>query len=426
MVYFESLANGVITIFIISSTWLIVVMAAERYIAVCHPLRARKLISLRRTRTSIVLVFVVCVLTTIPIFLEKSIEPCLSDGRRVLVVRSRSEKSVTLRRILWALFFDFIPCAALVYFNLCLIVQIRRAKRLREQMTPQRSSLLRWTAGSAASAAKAKRTDRSAHTTASGATAAELEIMRGQRGCGGGINQRNVYLARPDRTSSKRGVKYARYVSFVNGKSDRINNSGDGEGRNRNSHSSHSHRSSCSDVDGQMYEHDIDSTSGCGRSSGACGVATAAGSNNSSSLVNNNNRRKRTPSPNTVNNSVQKVRIVINGASNSGSAGGGGSKRGGYSSRGRRPSDSALNSVTATLVAVVIFFLVLVSPSELLKFSISYIGASACHEQMVLYVTNFMQVLNFSLNFVLYCAVNKTFRHTLHGLVCCCWLSITG
>ncbi|RUS70629.1 hypothetical protein EGW08_021605, partial [Elysia chlorotica] len=278
MVYFDSLANGVITIFIISSTWLIVVMAAERYIAVCHPLRARKLISLRRTRTSIVLVFVTCALTTIPIFLEKRIEPCLADGRRVLVVRKRSEQSVTLRRILWSLFFDFIPCAALVYFNLCLIVQIRRAKRLREQMTPQRSSLLRWTAGSATSSSKAKRTDRTLNTQASVATAAELDTLKGQGGGSGGTNQRSV--------------------------------------------------------------------------------------------------------------------------------------------RGRRPSDSALNSVTATLVAVVILFLVLVSPSELLKFSISYIGASACQEQMVWYVTNFMQVLNFSLNFVLYCAVNKTFRHTLHGLVC--------
>ncbi|GFR90322.1 FMRFamide receptor [Elysia marginata] len=424
MVYFEFLANGLITIFIISSTWLIVVMAAERYIAVCHPLRARKLISLRRTRASIVLVFVACGLTTIAIFLEKSIEPCLADGRRVLVVRARSEQWVTLRRILWSLFFDFIPCAALVYFNLCLIVQIRRAKRLREQMTPPRSSLLRWTAGSATSAAKAKRAgNRTPHTTATGATGGELDIMRTQGGVGG-INQRTMYLTRPDRSSGKRGVKYARYVSFVHGKSDHTSNSGDGEGRSRSSHSSHSHRSSCSDVDVQLCENENDTTSGCGRSSGAVAVG---GSSNGNALVNNNHRRKRTPSPNTNKHSIQKVRIVINGASNSSaSAGRVSSKHGGSTSKGRRPSDSALNSVTATLVAVVIFFLVLVSPSELLKFSISYTGASACQERMVLYVTNFMQVLNFSLNFVLYCAVNKTFRHTLHGLICCCWLTITG
>ena len=422
MVYFEFLANGVITIFIISSTWLIVVMAAERYIAVCHPLRARKLISLRRTRASIVLVFVACALATIPIFLEKSIEPCLADGRRVLRVRARGEQWVTLRRILWALFFDFIPCAALVYFNLCLIVQIRRAKRLREQMTPQRSSLLRWTAGSATLAAKAKRAgDRSVHTSATMATAAELDAMRVQGGGGG--TQRSMYLARPDgRVPGKGGMKYARYVSFVHNKSDRPSTSGECEGRSRSSHSSH--RSSCSDVDAQLCEQDNESTSGCGRSSGACRGSGAGGSK---SLANNNNRRKRTPSPNTANNPTQRVRIVINGASNSGaSASGTHGKRGVSSSRGRRPSDGALNSVTATLVAVVIFFLVLVSPSELLKFSISYIGASACEERMVQYVTNFMQVLNFSLNFVLYCAVNKTFRHTLHGLVCCCWLSITG
>ena len=47
LIYFERFADGLITLFIIFSTWTIVVMAAERYIAVCHPLRARKLISLR-------------------------------------------------------------------------------------------------------------------------------------------------------------------------------------------------------------------------------------------------------------------------------------------------------------------------------------------------------------------------------------------
>ncbi|GFN75187.1 FMRFamide receptor [Plakobranchus ocellatus] len=213
-----------------------------------------------------------------------------------------------------------------------------------------------------------------------------------------------------EKNGKRGGVKYARYVSFVNGKNGR-SNGGNVEGRSRSSHSSHS----CSEADVHPCELDNETTSGYGRSSGA-GLASGVGSN-SSRLGNNNNRRKQTTSPTSSN---QKVRIVI-GNGNTGVATGRGS-----SNKGRRPSDSALNSVTATLVAVVILFLVLVSPSELLKFSISYTGASACQERIVLYVTNFMQVLNFSLNFVLYCAVNKTFRHTLHGLVCCCWLSITG
>lgn len=86
----------------------------------------------------------------------------------------------------------------------------------------------------------------------------------------------------------------------------------------------------------------------------------------------------------------------------------------------KRPSDSALNSVTATLVAVVILFLILVSPCEILKFSLSYTSAADEH-RLVTYITNFMQATNFSLNFLLYCAVNKSFRYTLKRLAVALW-----
>ena len=86
----------------------------------------------------------------------------------------------------------------------------------------------------------------------------------------------------------------------------------------------------------------------------------------------------------------------------------------------RRSSDNALHSVTATLVAVVLTFLILVSPWELLKFAMQYSSPPMDRPKMdiALYLTNLMQVLNFSFNFVLYCLVNKSFRHTLRNIVC--------
>ena len=86
----------------------------------------------------------------------------------------------------------------------------------------------------------------------------------------------------------------------------------------------------------------------------------------------------------------------------------------------RRFSDNALNSVTATLVAVVLTFLILVSPWELLKFGLQYSSSPMDRYKMdiALHLTNLMQVLNFSFNFVLYCVVNKSFRNTLWKLVC--------
>lgn len=85
----------------------------------------------------------------------------------------------------------------------------------------------------------------------------------------------------------------------------------------------------------------------------------------------------------------------------------------------RRFSDNALNSVTATLVAVVLTFLILVSPWELLKFSLQYVSPKKDYKlDVAVPLTNFLQVINFSFNFILYCVVNKSFRHTLRMLIC--------
>jgi hypothetical protein len=144
LIYFQLVSGGLITVFIITSTWLIVVMAAERYVAVCHPLRARNLISLCRTRTYVIVLFVLCPLCTIPVFFESYIDTVdCGDGRVMYRVDRVSRDSVVLRRIVWAMCFDFVPCAALVYFNTCLIWKIHKAKQLREKLAPGQCSLSR-------------------------------------------------------------------------------------------------------------------------------------------------------------------------------------------------------------------------------------------------------------------------------------------
>lgn len=333
-------------------------MAAERYIAVCHPLRARKLISLTRTRASIIMVFVICALSTIPIFLERKIvEVSCDDGRTVYVLENRNQQAVKLRRVLWAIFFDFIPCAALVYFNLCLIVQIHKAKTLRDRMTPKHS-IIRYTSSGAKTSAQrlspshnvvykckhmySQRMDTKNGRTISGCTELTGSKDRHSRDCGH-INN---------------GMKdYSKFTVVYNG-------------REQTSRSS-------------------------------CGPSSHSTDSDSKALEDNRFGRRSVSSF----SSSQKVVGSVTR---------------------KRPSDSALNSVTATLVAVVLLFLVLVSPSELMKFTVGYTLVDRDYQLIVTYITNFMQVLNFSLNFVLYCAVNKAFRHTLHELICCCWLSLRG
>jgi hypothetical protein len=74
MLYYEWLGSSLITVFIITSTWLIVVMAGERYLAVCHPFKARKVISLKKTKITIFLVYLLCMVFSIPLFFENVLQ----------------------------------------------------------------------------------------------------------------------------------------------------------------------------------------------------------------------------------------------------------------------------------------------------------------------------------------------------------------
>ncbi|CAG5124829.1 unnamed protein product [Candidula unifasciata] len=330
-------------------------MAAERYIAVCHPLQARKLISLKRTRASIFIVFFVCSASTIPIFLERTIEQVTCyDGRIIYVLVERSEAFVRLRRILWATFYDFLPSAALVYFNFCLIYQIHKAKQLREQMIPKHSVIFCSSSGTKISVHRLK----TKHNMILNAQTSEETPV----------------------TESKKSLLSLKYLRP--------------ETRSHNGQQ-------CSSKVNEYSKFDVSSNGSQKRSNHSCSE------NNTQRYKNNFELNDLRTDP----EATSSIKLRDQGTRNVSQ---------------KRPSDSALNSVTATLVAVVLLFLILVSPSELMKFSVSYTSANKDQQLIVTYVTNFMQVLNFSLNFVLYCAVNKSFRHTLRGLACCLWLSIHG
>ena len=69
--------------------------------------------------------------------------------------------------------------------------------------------------------------------------------------------------------------------------------------------------------------------------------------------------------------------------------------------------------LTGTLVAIVIFFLVLVTPSEVLNLCYYVVRHdNAPSFELALVVANVLQTANFALNFVLYCACNSQFRAT--------------
>ena len=76
--------------------------------------------------------------------------------------------------------------------------------------------------------------------------------------------------------------------------------------------------------------------------------------------------------------------------------------------------------ITPTLITIVCAFLVLVSPSEIIHFYYYTIKQDSVEAfNMAIVVTNVLQTLNFSLNFLLYCVVNVHFRDTWKGMMYC-------
>jgi len=65
-----------------SSTWLTVAMAVSRYVAICHPLHARRIIGRSFATLTLAGVFVVSVLANVPRFLRQRIAaiPCREGG----------------------------------------------------------------------------------------------------------------------------------------------------------------------------------------------------------------------------------------------------------------------------------------------------------------------------------------------------------
>lgn len=92
--------------------------------------------------------------------------------------------------------------------------------------------------------------------------------------------------------------------------------------------------------------------------------------------------------------------------------------------RANKPKDSG-HAITPTLIALIIMFIVLVGPSGILSFfrDAVKVSSSAYYNYMsALVFTNGFVLINFAVNFVLYCVVNAKFRKIATETLCCLWV----
>ena len=150
--YFKVYKESLINIFVLSSTWLTVVMAVGRYLAICWPLHARGFISLHGTCVAIVGAFLVSVLANLPLFWKYTIfiHPCpaLSGPSgattqcqcysQTLGPLTRNKSLKFVYNIVWATFGTFIPIVILAFCNVRLIQALRHSMKVQRQYRANR------------------------------------------------------------------------------------------------------------------------------------------------------------------------------------------------------------------------------------------------------------------------------------------------
>ena len=133
----------------IHSTWLTVMMAVSRYIAVCHPLHARSFINQRGTRITILAVWIGSFAINLPRFwhYEPKTLPCALLGLSVIVPPDcrcvyyqklpgelfRKSGFASAYTAVWATVAIFVPLVAMVICNWCLVRALRKSSAMQQR-----------------------------------------------------------------------------------------------------------------------------------------------------------------------------------------------------------------------------------------------------------------------------------------------------
>ena len=128
------------------AVWLVVILTADRYIAICRPLHACQYSTRSRARRVVVLVWILSILYNLPRFFERNIVAVTDPVTNVTsmrvyksALRQNVANIVVYKTILFFVVRFFAPLTALAFLNLKLINAIRRSHQLQNKQS-QRAS----------------------------------------------------------------------------------------------------------------------------------------------------------------------------------------------------------------------------------------------------------------------------------------------
>ena len=135
---YDTYGTACINCFLLSSSWLTMSMAVCRYLAICHPLRARQYLGMTASRTIIIVVFCLSILFNLPRFWMKQINhiDCMGGGKLYFHMPGYMQSNDVAHIAYSWLYFIFgilLPLVVLAYCNIFLIKAIQSSHKLRRE-----------------------------------------------------------------------------------------------------------------------------------------------------------------------------------------------------------------------------------------------------------------------------------------------------
>ena len=135
--YYQVYGTGVINTFILTSTWITVVMATMRYKGICHTLTTNVITRKNGVRCVYLTTIVICILVNLPTFWQYKITNFTIDDHVYYLIDIghfpiNSKKGYIF---LWfrAIVGIILPALLLIYCNSSLVIALRRSKIIRKQ-----------------------------------------------------------------------------------------------------------------------------------------------------------------------------------------------------------------------------------------------------------------------------------------------------
>lgn len=134
---YQTYGTALVTTFLLTSTWITVVMATLRYLAICHPLCIRKIDANSLSKIAYIVAAVLSVCFNLPSFWEYRIEEIdlVIEVQYLIDLGYFSTQYLRGRVFFWlrAIFGIFIPAVIMTFCYLSLAIALKRSWRMRRE-----------------------------------------------------------------------------------------------------------------------------------------------------------------------------------------------------------------------------------------------------------------------------------------------------